>query len=128
MAIGRLSNNWKVGTTPIYAPSADNVTIDHESVQGPNSGRTEDGHMHIDWVLDDVGKVSLVWKHLTGNEVAYLKNLIHGKEFALTYPDAGGTRTINVYCTKMSYTKVSDGMYADEGGLYRDISANAIEM
>jgi hypothetical protein len=128
MAIGKLSTKWKVNGIAIYTPSPDDTQIDRESVQGPDSGRTEDGHMHITWVLTDVVKVSIVWDHLTGNELIFLKNLMQGKEFTLTYPDADGIRTVNVYCTSMSYHKVSDSLYAAEGGLYSDISANAIEL
>lgn len=127
MAIGKLSNRWAVGGTAIYEPSTD-TQIDHESIQSADTGRTEDGVMHIDWVRTNMVKVHMTWKHLTGIEVAYLEMLMQGKEFTLTYFDKGSTYTANVYVSTLSYTKVSDALYADEGGLYSDISANAIEI
>ena len=127
MAIGTLSNNWKVNGTAIYEPSY-KTKIDHESIMSEDSGRTEDGHNHIDWVLTDLVKVYLKWSVLTGNEVSTLISLMQGKEFTLTYFDRGSTRTADVYCSKVSYEQYSSYLNASEGGLYTDISANCIEV
>lgn len=130
MAIGVIDTqgHWLAGSSPLYVPSYNDTQIDHESVQGKDTGRTEDGYMHIDWVRRDVVKVYLKWPYLTGAEVRYLRNLLHGKEFTLTYYDAGQIKTAHVYCTKMTYMKVSDEQYSTEGGLYKDIQANCIEL
>jgi hypothetical protein len=124
MAVGKIDQggSWAVDGTPIYTPSFDNLQVDHESIQGEDTGRTEDGHAHIDWVLTDVPKVFLKWKFLTFQEYLFLKGLLQGREFTLTYPEG----SFQAYCTKVSYTLVSTHMYESEGGLVRDVSANAI--
>lgn len=130
MAIGILDdgNSWAVDTHPLYVPSYNNLKIDHESIQGADTGRTEDGIMHIDWVRRDVVKVYLYWGHLTGNEVAYLQGLLQGKEFTLKYVDSGSVKTAYCYCSKVSFTRVSSNQYSLEGGLCSDIEAHCIEM
>lgn len=129
MSIGVLAQNgeWAVDGTPIYVP-APNTQVSHESIQSADTGRTEDGVMHIDWVRTNMVKVSMVWKYLTGNEVATLESLMQGKEFTLSYLDKGSVHTASVYVSNLSYKKVTDAKYTGEGGLYRDITANAIEI
>ena len=84
--------------------------------------------MHIDWVRTNLVKVFMEWSYLTGREVAYLENLMQGKEFTLTYYDKGSTHTAEVYVSKITYAKKTDALYASEGGLYSGIKADAIEM
>lgn len=129
MGVGKLSNGeWAVNGTPIYSPASGGTKIDHESIQGKDTDRTEDGVMHIDWVRTDVVKVNMTWKYLTGNEVANLKSLMQGKEFTLTFVDCGRTASARVYVSNIHYGSYSEKMYPREGGLYSDISANAIEI
>ena len=128
MGIGVLSSGrWKVNSTPIYTPSS-GVQIEHESIQSADTGRTEDGVMRIDWVRTNIVKVHLAWKYLTGQEVAFLESLMQGEEFTLTYYDKGSVRTAEVYVSNMSYRKVTDALYTAEGGLYSDITVNAIQL
>lgn len=129
MSIGTMDTQgrWAVNGTPIYVP-APGTKVSHESIQSSDTGRTEDGVMHIDWVRTNMVKVSMSWKYLTGNEVAYLENLMQGKEFTLTYFDKGGSHQANVYVSTLNYQKEADDMYENEGGLYSSISANAIEI
>lgn len=129
MSIGVLAQNggWAVDGTAIYVP-APNTQVSHESIQSADTGRTEDGVMHIDWVRTNMVKVSMVWKYLTGNEVATLESLMQGKEFTLSYLDKGSVHTASVYVSTLSYKKVTDALYTSEGGLYQDITANAIEI
>lgn len=127
MAIGKIStdNTWAVDGTPIYIPS--NVQIDHDNQVSSDSGRTETGEMHIAWIRGDIRKVSLTYNHLTGNEVAYMVNLMQGKIFQFTYPDNGST-TITAYTGKCSYTNHTLALYKDEGGIYSDFQINVVEM
>ena len=128
MSIGKMSDGrWAVNGTPIYTP-APSTQIDHESIQSADTGRTEDGTMHIDWVRTNMVKVNMTWSHLTGREVAYLEQLMMGREFTLTYFDKGARHTASVYVSKVTYKKVTDALYASEGGLYSDIAINAIEI
>lgn len=127
MGLGKISTHWKVDGTAIYEPAND-TQIDHESIQSSDTGRTEDGIMHIDWVRRNMVKVHMTWRYLTGQEVATLEKLLQGKEFTLSYYDKGETKTATVYVSTLSYKKVTDALYSNEGGLYSDISANAIEI
>lgn len=128
MSIGKINGSrWAVNGTPFYEPST-GIQIDHESIQSADSGRTEDGVMHIDWVRTNMVKVNMTWSHLTGQEVARLEQLMMGKEFTLTYFDKGATHSAHVYVSKVTYKKVTDALYANEGGLYSDIAINAIEI
>lgn len=119
--------SWAINNTGIYYPEG-SLHIDNESIQSDDTGRTEDGTMHITWVAGKV-KVFLKWKYLTGNEVKHLKNLMYMKEYTLHFVDLGEQLTAECYTTKFSYTKVSeDDGYADVGGLYTEITADAIEI
>lgn len=130
MAIGKIDTRgeWMVNDQHIYIPSADGVEFQHENVAGPDSGRTEDGVMHIDWRRRDVRKVSLTYKALTGNEVRYMVGLMQGKEFSFTFMDGTEKITMNVYCGKCSYKAHNRTLHASEGGLYQDFKINVEEM
>lgn len=129
MNIGILDTKgrWAVNGTPIYIPSP-GTTMAHESIQSSDTGRTEDGVMHIDWVRTNMIKTGLNWKYLTGKEVKYLEDLMQGKEFTLTYFDKGYVCTASVYVSTFTYKKESDVLYEEDGGLYSNISANGIEI
>ncbi len=129
MTINVLDTNgrWMVDNSEIYIPACD-IQIQHTNVASADSGRTEDGVMHIDWVRRDVRKVNLQWKVMTGQELSYVMNLLQGKEFTFKYYDMGAVQTISAYCGESSYTKYSDAIAAESGGLYTDVSINVIEM
>lgn len=129
MGLAKLCTNgyWAVDGVPIYVPGENGVSIDHDNIVGPDSGRTEDGTMRITWVRRDVVKVSLTYPELTGAEVEYMRNLMQGKEFAFTYYD-NGIRTINGYCGKNNYSQKNLALYAAEGGKYKDFKINVEEM
>ena len=127
MSIGVLSDRWAVNGTPIYEPSP-GTHILHTSISSADSGRTENGRMHNTWVIQNLVKVNMVWSCLTGNEVAYLVNLMQGQEFTLTYYEYGATHTAYVYVAEINYDMDADGHFANEGGLCTNIAINAIEM
>lgn len=127
MGIGRLSSKWKVGNTAIYEPSP-STSVLHTSISSADSGRTEDGYMHNTWVRTDIVKVNMVWKYLTGKEVEVLIGLMQGKEFTLTYEEYGTTKTASVYVAEVTYTRLYDAGYADDGGIYENVTASAVEM
>lgn len=127
MGIGVKTTLYKVDDNELYAPSKAKPQISHDNIVTPDSGRAEDGYMHIHWVRRDVKQITLTWDKLTGNEMEYLRNLLQGQEFVLTYYDAG-IKTINAYCGKFSEQLDNVYQYADEGGLYRNIQATITEM
>ncbi len=127
MAVGKLATNgwWAVNGTPIYTPSE--VEIQHDNMVSSDTGRTEDGGMHITWIRSDLRKVNMTFKYLTGNEVNMMVNLMQGKQFTFTYYD-NGLVSITAYVGKNSYKQHNLTLYADEGGLYTDFKINVIEM
>ena len=127
MGIGKLSSRWKVNGTPIYEPSS-GIQILHTSISSADSGRTEDGYMHIEWVRRDIVKINFVWRALTGNEVRNLISLMQGKIFTLTYYELGQTHTARVYVAEINYKDQGSTVFASQGGLCTDITANAVGM
>lgn len=127
MGYGKLDPNFKVGSSKLYSPSEDGVQIDHDNIVSSDSGRTESGKMHIRWVRRDVKKVSMTWEKLTGNEVAYLVSLLQGKSFTFHYYD-NGAKSMQGYCGQVTYTEHNLDKRSSEGGVYKNIQANVVEM
>ena len=127
MGIGVKSAHWKVDDNEIYLPSMKTPTNAHDNIVTSDSGRTEDGFMHIHWVRSDVRQITLAWNRLTGDEMKYLRGLMQGKEFVLTFWDAGVT-TMNAYCGKFTETLESEVLHESEGGVYVNIQATITEM
>lgn len=115
---------WMVDNSHLYIPSLD-VQVEHTNVAGSDTGRTEDGVMHIDWVRHDVTKVHLKWSTMTESELRYTKNLMQGKQFKFTYKDLGEVRSFTGYVGETRYTFHTD---AFSEGLYKDVSINVIEV
>lgn len=114
---------WKVNDSPIYVPDTD-VGIEYHSLASEDSGRDESGYMHIVWVRTDLRKVKLKYALMTGEELAYMRNLMQGKEFLFTYADENKASTFQAYTSKIDatlYTKIGDVL------IYKDVSINAIE-
>ena len=126
MAIAKKDGHWKVDGTSIYVP-APNTKIEHTNVASADSGRTEDGIMHINWVRRDVRKVNLIYNAISGSEVQEMMSLMQGKEFTFTYWD-NGEKSFQGYCGESSYEVYSSAHYASEGGIYQNFSINVIEL
>ena len=118
------TNRWMVNDTPIYIPDIDTSLL-HSSIASESSGRTEDGVMHIEWLRTDVVKKGLKYSLMTGEELAYMRELMQGKVFRFTFPDEVGTRTIEGYTSEINAT-----LYTEYSGvlIYKDVTINVIEM
>lgn len=127
MGICKICTNgyWAVDGTPIYVPTS--VTIENDNIVSSDSGRVESGRMYISWVRPTVRKIKLTFEKITGFEVAYMHNLMQGKEFSFTYYD-NGIKTMDAYAGKDSYTLTNLSVYPGEGGLYTDYTIDVIEM
>lgn len=128
MAIAKLdtAGHWMVNSSHIYIP-APNIKIEHTNVASADSGRTEDGVMHINWVRTDVRKVNLLYNAISGDEKDYMMGLMQGKEFTFTYWD-NGAKTFQGYCGESNYEEYSSVHHANEGGIYTNFSINVIEL
>ena len=135
MAIAKLDTKgrWGIGTagsstisSPIFIPQTFKVTGDN--VASSDSGRTEDGVMHISWVRTEVRKATMTFNAITGNEVKYLKNLMQGKIYEFFFFDCGEAQHYTAYTGNYDYEAYSHVRYESEGGLYKGFTIDAVEM
>lgn len=128
MTINKLDTNgyWMVGNSHIYIPATP-CKVEHSNVAGASSGRDEAGIMHIDWVRRDVRKVFLKYKAITETELAYMMNLMQGKEFTFKFLDQGAVQTISAYASESNYEFYSHSDIYDEG-VYINYEIHVIEM
>ena len=150
MAIAKLDDgtHWAIsydGSSwlPIYVP-APNITIEHTNVASADSGRTEDGMMHIQWVRRDVRKVNLTYSAISGYEKAVMEALMQGKEFYFRYLDphtssvtySGGAYSFTASTVESFYGYTGESKYQEyssvhrpnEGGIYTNFTINVIEI
>ena len=125
MGIGKISEYFAVNGEPIVSPQSCKVSID--PLADANSGRSDDGVMHINWIWREIRKVTLTFPPLTSEEVSELLSMVQGKEYDFTYPDPidGTERTIHCYTSNNSSDLKSGVLY---GGLWMGVSFSAIEM
>lgn len=153
MGIARLAdvNEWAISYDhsnwlPIYVP-APNLKIEHTNVASADSGRTEDGVMHINWVRRDIRKVNLLYNAISGKEKSVMEALMQGKEFWFRYLDTNHTadpvwddnkqdwtlqnmatvKEIYAYTGESNYQYYSNVHFAHEGGIFTGFSINVIE-
>ncbi len=114
-----------VGNSAIYVPSSP-CKVERSNVAGADSGRDESGIMHIDWVRRDVRKVFLKYNAISASELAYMQNLMQGKEFTFKFLDQGSVVTIDAYAAESSYELYNYSPIFDEG-VYTNYEIHVIE-
>lgn len=126
MTINKLDTDgyWMVGNTHIYIPSTP-CKIERSNVVGESSGRDETGVMHIDWVRRDVRKINLHYNVITGTELAFMQNLMQGREFQFTFLQDNAVQTISAYAGESSYESYS---YALGDKIYTNYEIHVIEL
>ena len=89
--------------------------------------RTDDGVMHINWVLRRIRKVQIQLPPCDASTASSLLALVQGQEYSLTYfdPLTGGQNTITAYTSNSSADCYSGVLY---NGLWQGVSFNAIEV
>lgn len=99
----------------------------YESLATEDSGRTDDGVIHIYWVLDRIRKWEIVMPPMTSEEQAQLLSLVQGKMYYMTYWDTLANQEI----TRKFYTSNSNAdMYSGyvKNGLWLNTEFHAIEV
>lgn len=106
---------------------AKSIKVGFESLTSENTGRTDDGVLHIDWVFRRIRKIEIEMPPLTSPEASNILSLVQGQEYSLTYFDPLDNieKTIYVY-TSNSSADLYSGMVLN--GLWQGISFNAIEL
>lgn len=107
--------------------AAKTIKVGFESLSGSDSGRTEDGVMHIDWIFRRIRKVEITMPPCTSEEVSRLLSLVQGQEYSLTYFDPldNKEKMIGVY-TSNTAADMYSGIIRN--GLWQGVSFNAIEL
>ena len=103
------------------------LKVNLESLAAEDSGRTDDGVMHINWVLRRIRKVQIQLPPCDASTASSLLALVQGQEYSLTYFDllTGGQNTITAYTSNSSADCYSGVLY---NGLWQGVSFNAIEV
>ena len=118
------SKLYAINGKAIYSPQT--CTVTYESLADGNSGRTDDGVMHINWIWRKIRKVTMTFPPLTAQEIAELVDLVQGQEYELTYPDMADKKlTIRCYTSNSSADLKYGVLY---GGLWVGFSFSAIEL
>jgi len=109
----------------LYEPNA-SYTEEEDSLANENSGRTDDGVMHITWVRTSIHKWSLTYQGLTATELQKMQGYLQGKTFIFTGLFHGQSITKNCYCSNNSANVY---MYKTGGkSLFTDCTFHIIEM
>ena len=116
--------HFKVNGTEYLAKS---IKVDLESLASEDSGRTDDGVMHINWVLKKIRKVQIELPPSTADVFAPLLAAVQGQTYSLTYfdPLANAEKTITAYTSTSSSELYSGVLY---NGLWQGTQFNAIEV
>ena len=116
--------HFKVNGTEYLAKS---IKVELESLASEDSGRTDDGVMHINWILRKIRKVFIEMPPSTTANIAPLLAAVQGQTYSLTYfdPLANAEKTITAYTSKGSSSLYSGVLY---NGLWQGTQFNAIEV
>ena len=116
--------HFKVNGTEYLAKS---IKVDLESLASEDSGRTDDGVMHINWVLKKIRKVFIEMPPSITADIAPLLSAVQGQTYSLTYfdPLANAEKTITAYTSTSSSELYSGVLY---NGLWQGTQFNAIEV
>lgn len=115
------SSNWVE-----FSPQS--LRQNFESLAKDNSGRTDDGVMHIFWVRRRIRKLEITMRPLTPAEASVVLSIVQGNEYYLRYFDIleNAEKTIHCY-TSNSQGDCYNGILNGDG-LYQGIQFNAIEL
>ena len=106
---------------------AQSIKVNLESLASEDSGRTDDGVMHINWVLKKIRKVEIQVAPSNTANIAPLLAAVQGQTYSLTYfdPLANAEKTITAYTSTSSSELYSGILY---NGLWQGTQFNAIEV
>lgn len=124
MRLGKLSEVYKIDGKAMVSPQS--VNVQFESLASPESGRTDDGVMHITYIWRKIRKISIKLPSLSQEEISDILSKVQGKEYTLTYLDPiEGVTQKKVYTSNTSTDLYSGILY---GGVWQGAGFNAIEL
>lgn len=122
---GLITITTKKGTVKSFLPA--DLKIDYDSLATSDSGRDDDGYMHIDWILQRARKLNITLPPMFKHDVGEILDLVMGQVYKITFRDAitDAAMTIDVYTSKTNATLYS-GTISD--GIWTGCTFSAIEM
>ena len=108
-----------------FTPKAIKPIID--SLAQENSGRTEDGMMHIYWTRPKMRKFEITLKPSSAADISKVLSLVQGKQYYMVVYDMLLDQEIIVHCyTSNAAGSIYSGVLY--GGLWQDVKFSAIEV
>lgn len=113
--------DFKIGANTYTAQT---IQVEIQSLQSENSGRTEDGVMHIDWIYHKVRKFTITLPPSTQSTVSRLLDAIQGECTLTIYDPIKGESSYNCY-TSNSTLDLYSGVI--KNGLWQNVTFSAIQ-
>lgn len=106
---------------------AKSIKVNFESLAGPDSGRTDDGKMYIDWIYRRIRKIEIEMPPCDSTAAAAILSAVQGQEYEIEYfdPLENQTNLRGVY-TSNSATDLYSGVIRN--GLWEGLTFSAIEI
>lgn len=107
---------------------AKSLSVQYESLASDESGRTEDGAMHIYWVYHKLRKIEIELPPTANRSLlSSLLTLVQGQEYYIKYwdPLTNAERTSHVYTSNSNTDMYSGVLY---NGMWQGVKFNAIEL
>ena len=103
------------------------ITPSFDSLATEDSGRTDDGVMHITWIKDRLRKWEIELPPCTASEAASLLSKVQGRLYYITIWDllSNSEVTAHVYTSNATGDCYSGVLY---NGLYQGVKFSAIEL
>lgn len=118
--------HFKIGSTEYVAKS---IKVDYESLASEESGRTDDGVMHIDMIKKKLRKVEIEMPPIKEADLATKSplSLVQGQIYNMTFYDplSHSEITVSMYTGNSKSDCYSGVLY---NGLWQGIAFNAIDM
>lgn len=107
--------------------AAQDIKVDYDSLISDDSGKTDDGVMHIYWVFRKTREVTISLPPSTGAEVSNLLSKVQGQIYNLTYfdPLENEERTLQCFTTKSSVSMYSGVLL---NGMWNGVQIKATEV
>jgi len=132
MALSTLSNAgcFKISGTE-FKPTRLNIIYD--TLASEDSGRTDDGVMHINWIIgkgqpiESIVRLEIEMPPCSAAKAQQILSLVQGNIYYITYYDirTDSEKTVKVY-TSTSQGNCYSGVFNSSTGLWEGISFNAI--
>lgn len=121
MGICKIDTNghWAVDGKPIYIPTT--VNVKNNSVLSSDSKMAESGVQYLTWIRRKRRTIRITYDSISSEEVAFLNDLMQGKEFDFTFYD-NGIQTIRAFARADTYNPHRMNVYPEYGGLYKNYS------